>query len=178
MQIRMLTVEDVEIYQSHCEAHRAESGRDGEIHHGPYPRDEPLPTDFVERTRARWSKALDEPGWRRAWGVFDGERLVGTGDVTGSDLASGRHRVNLGMGLQRSHRGRGGGRALLGHIIAWCRAEPTVAWLDLGVFGGNDRAHELYRRAGFTELGCIADRFRVDGLSIDDTLMTLDVSGP
>jgi len=176
--IRPLTLDDLEPYLVHCAALSAESGRNGDPYYGPYGHDEPLdPDGFRERTRERWSKTLDTPGWRRAWGLFVGERLVGSGDVAGGDLPAGLHRVTLGIGIQRSHRGRGRGRSLLEEIVAWCRAEPRLEWLDLGVFDKNVAAQGLFRQAGFSVIGQTNDRWRVDGQRIDEIAMTLRV-GP
>ena len=53
------------------------------------------------------------------------------------------------------------------------RQPRTVEWIDLGVFGHNAVARRLYRGAGFVEVGITHDRFRVDGVSIDDIHMVL-----
>jgi RimJ/RimL family protein N-acetyltransferase len=41
------------------------------------------------------------------------------------------------------------------------------------VFAHNHRARALYAAAGFIEVGTTRDRFRVDGVAIDDVAMTL-----
>jgi RimJ/RimL family protein N-acetyltransferase len=43
------------------------------------------------------------------------------------------------------------------------------------VFGHNAAALALYRDLGFEEAGTVTDRFRIDGRSIDDVIMTLNV---
>ena len=43
--IRLLTPDDLEAYLAHLTRTAAESGRDGDLHHGPYPRDEPFDVD-------------------------------------------------------------------------------------------------------------------------------------
>jgi ribosomal protein S18 acetylase RimI-like enzyme len=78
----------------------------------------------------------------------------------------------LGMGVERGARGNGLGRALLAAAIAWART-AELAWLDLGVFAHNERARALYRTVGFVEVGTTRDRFRVDGVVIDDVAMVL-----
>ena len=45
-------------------------------------------------------------------------------------------------------RGRGTGRALLGHALGFCRA-GGIAVLDLWTFAGLDAARRLYEEAGF-----------------------------
>ena len=80
------------------------------------------------------------------------------------------------MGVARSHRRRGGGSLLLGAAIAWARHQQSIDWIDLGVFSDNPGAQRLYERHGFQILGRTRDRFRVDGVSLDDTEMTLNVA--
>ena len=176
MTIRALTLDDLEPYLVHLAAHGAESGRDGDVYFGPYGREHPLPVDEVrERTRERWAKPLDIPCWRRAWGGFDGDRIVSSASVAGGELPAGLHRVTLGMSVLRGHRRRGWGRRLLGVVVAWCRSQPSVAWLDLGVFADNLPARALYERAGFEVIGETRDRWRLDGHRVDEIAMTLPV---
>lgn len=58
---------------------------------------------------------------------------------------------------------------------AWAREVPTLAWIDLGVFGPNAAARALYARAGFVETGRRADYFRVRGAPIEDVSMSLSL---
>jgi GNAT superfamily N-acetyltransferase len=77
------------------------------------------------------------------------------GDVVGS---VGIERLEGGIAelhrlyLEASLRGRGLGRALVGAVIAWCRAEGIghlLLWSDTRF----DRAHALYERMGFQRTG-------------------------
>jgi RimJ/RimL family protein N-acetyltransferase len=43
------------------------------------------------------------------------------------------------------------------------------------VFAGNARARKLYQRMGFIETGWVRDCFRIDGVTIDDISMVLDL---
>ena len=102
--------------------------------------------------------------------------MVGHLYLAGGMLRSELHRVSLGMGIKSSHRRRGGGSLLLESAIEWARNQPIIAWIDLGVFSDNPGAQALYARHGFEVLGRTPDRFRVDGHSLDDITMTLDVA--
>jgi RimJ/RimL family protein N-acetyltransferase len=82
----------------------------------------------------------------------------------------------MGMSVLSSHRRMGGGSLLLSSAIAWARSELIIDWIDLGVFSGNPGARALYARHGFRILGCTPDRFRVDGQSLDDISMTINVA--
>jgi RimJ/RimL family protein N-acetyltransferase/uncharacterized protein YhfF len=175
--IRPLGPADLDAYTDLMLQEHAESGSDGDPYFGPYSRYEIFPADGMrERTRERWRTPLDEIGWRRAWGVFDGPQLVGSGHVAGGSLPTELHRGTLGVGILRGYRQRGLGRRLIGEIVAWCRAEPRLDWLDLGVFADNAPAWALYRKIGFVLLGDAPDRYRIDGHSIEDITMTLPVS--
>lgn len=82
----------------------------------------------------------------------------------------------MGMSVLSSHRRMGGGSLLLSSAIAWARSEPIIDWIDLGVFSDNPGAQALYFRHGFHILGRTPDRFRVDGQSLDDISMTMNVA--
>jgi RimJ/RimL family protein N-acetyltransferase len=177
LSVRPLTIDEVDDYLRHMVDVDAGSGVDGAAHSHPYSASEVF--DFeAGRTRevSRWTTPLDETGWRRAWGLFDGDELVGHLYLAGGMLPSELHRVSMGMGIAASHRRRGGGTLLLEAAIDWAGAQPGIDWIDLGVFSDNPGAQALYERHGFRVVGRTPDRFRVDGHSLDDTSMTLDVS--
>ncbi len=44
------------------------------------------------------------------------------------------------------------------------------------MFSHNAPGRALYERLGFTEVGTLTDRFRIQGTSIDDVIMTLNVA--
>ena len=174
--VRPLVVSDVEIYLRHVISVDAGSGVDGEAHSHAYSRDEPFDMeDGLPRETRRWSAAITEVGWRRAWGLFDAGELVGHAYLAGGMLTAELHRAQLGIGIARPQRRQGGGNILLGTAIAWARAQTGIAWVDLGVFSDNAPARALYRKHGFRDLGVTADRFRVDGVSLDEVWMTLSV---
>lgn len=158
---------------AHIGRHSRESGQGGDLIFRPRSSDAPIDEPAtIERHRAGWAQGLDEPYWLRTWGVvIDGE-IRGHLDLHGGRLPSEFHRAMLGMGIERPWRGRGHGRALLAAAIAWAR-HAGLAWLDLGVFAHNHRARKLYASVGFVEVGITRDRFRVDGVMIDDVAMVL-----
>ena len=164
---------DLPALVAHIARHSAESGRDGDLIFRPRSSDAPIDElATIERHQVGWAQPLDEPFWLRTWGaVIDGE-IRGHIDLHGGRLPSEFHRAMLGMGVERGARGRGVGRALLATVIAWAR-NAELAWLDLGVFAHNQRARALYAAVGFVEVGVTRDRFRVDGLVIDDVAMVL-----
>lgn len=165
--VRQLQVRDLDAYLANFDEVDAGSGVDGAPHFHPYGR---LDTVDVEDRRRRevmrWTTPLTDVAWRRAWGLFDGDEMVGHLYLAGGSLRSGLHRVDLGMGVLAAHRGCGGGSLLLEAAIGWARAETAIDWIDLGVFAENARAQRLYVRHGFVEIGRTPDRYRVDGASL------------
>jgi RimJ/RimL family protein N-acetyltransferase len=158
----------------------AEEVRDngeGGVYFSPRSRHDPPPLRTAEAILgyvARMAKGHGEPGWFRLWvarAEASGE-IVGHVDLSGGRMVTELHRSELGMGILRPHRGKGLGPALLDAAITWARASG-LAWIELGVFACNPRARRLYERAGFAVIGGVPDRFRVDGVVIDDVRMAL-----
>lgn len=128
----------------------------------------------TERYRTSWEKQLDEVGWMRTWGLVIDGQVCGHCDLKGGHIDADLHRATVGIGIEHAHCDRGHGRKLMDAAIAWARGHG-LAWLDLGVFSENARAIALYRKLGFVEIGVVRDRFRVDGESIDDISMALEL---
>lgn len=177
MIVRPLEIDEVDAYLRHVAEVDAGSGIDGAGHSHPYSASEPfdLETGRV-REVTRWSTAIEDPEWRRVWGLFTHDEIVGHLYLAGGTLRSELHRVNLGMGVADGHRRRGGGTQLLESAIDWARSRPIIDWIDLGYFSDNPGAGALYARHGFRVLGRTPDRYRVDDQSLDDTWMTLPVA--
>lgn len=169
-----MTADDLEAYVAHRAVHDRESGTEGDLPHGPYSRTALQDAATIRRRALEsWAKPVDEPGWRRAWGLFHEGTVVGSVHLHGSELPASLHRADLGIGIVRAHRGKGWGRLLMDAALGWAREQPGLDWIDLGVFEGNDVAAALYRKLGFVERGRTPDQFRVDGVRIDDVPMSL-----
>ncbi len=174
--IRPLIAGDRARFRDHLERHRRESGR-GESHFLPFvpgDREGPKGVDFAVLERP-----LDEPGWHRAWVAVAGDgEIVGHVELKGDGVKTGLHRCELGIGIERACRGGGLGRRLMDTAIEFARGVETLAWIDLRVFAHNAAGRALYLSLGFVEVGRVADRFRIDGESIDDLVMTLEIEKP
>ena len=81
----------------------------------------------------------------------------------------------MGIGIERAFRGQGLGRKLMETAIEFARETPSIEWVDLRVFSHNLNARALYQALGFVEVGVVRDRVRIEGESIDDVMMTLNV---
>ena len=175
IEIRLLTLDDLEDWLKLCNIVDAESGENG-IYFGPYSINDPFPTDEIrKRTIARWSKSIDLPNWRKAWGIFHDDKIVGNAQIAAGDLPTNLHRVDLGIGILKEYRNKGLGKRLLKTIIQWCREQPSIHWIDLGVFSGNKNIKDLFEKIGFREIGYKEDCWLIDGKSISETLMAINV---
>ncbi len=118
------------------------------------------------------------PGWQRWFCAEDkaSGAIIGHVDLNHDGLRAGSHRCELGIGVEEAYRSKGIGRRLMNTAIAYAQDKDFLDWIDLRVFGNNERAYSLYRQLGFVEVGVLRDRFRIGGVSIDDVLMVLDVS--
>ena len=172
--IRPAMLRDAGAFADYVVVHVTESGKDGAPVFSPAGR--PSREEMRDNAKVRWARRLNEPQWGRAWllEIEGTPGVVGHIELRGGRILSEMHRATLGMGMLQVFTRRGHGRRLLDTAIAWAREETAIAWIDLGVFGGNEPARKLYERAGFQREFLRRDAFRNDdGSSIDDVLMTL-----
>lgn len=130
--------------------------------------------------RQALDRDLGENGWRRAWLALDADGTIGGHvDLRAHAAPHMQHRCLLGMGVDRSRRGRGLGRQLLAHALGWARQESGLGldWVDLQVLAGNAPAIALYEGAGFVHTGLMRDQFRIDGHRLDLASMSLGLGG-
>jgi RimJ/RimL family protein N-acetyltransferase len=169
--VRLLRPSSIRSAAQHVARHALESGRNGDIVFAPF---SVLDREVFEAARYEtWRRPIDELGWERFWGAFEGERIVGHLELTGGLSEASAHRARLGMGVEREFRGLGWGRALLNAALTWARGESSLSWVELSVFAHNERARALYARYGFAEVGLVRDAYRVAEKSIDDVMMVL-----
>jgi len=177
VEIRALGIGELPRLRAHLRRHFAESNADD----GWYMPFDPAAGLGPAGPSARGlARAISEPGWQRCFAAFDAgrSRIVGHVDLAGDGLATGLHRCELGIGIERPYRSRGLGSRLMQVALGFARDTGTIAWVDLKVFAHNDGARRLYRRLGFVEVGTVSDRFRIGATSIDDVIMTLRLGAP
>jgi ribosomal protein S18 acetylase RimI-like enzyme len=117
--------------------------------------------------------AIGKANWRRLILAFDGEKIVGHIDVRGHLDKYSSHRALLGMGVDSQYRGRGIGSQLIVSLIEWVEQNTAIEFIDLSVLDSNTAAYQLYKKHGFIQVGKLDDRFRLDGHSYSDRMMSL-----
>ena len=104
------------------------------------------------------------------FGAFVDGELLGVAGYRRQDGAKESHKAILwGMYVQPKGRNRGLGQDLIEAIVA--HASRSIEQLKLVVTAGNEPAHRLYRRLGFSEYGRETRALKHDGRYFDDILM-------
>ena len=102
---------------------------------------------------------------------LDGELVGNCGVNAMSDHFKMRHRASLGISIKKKAWGLGLGTLLMEQALEQAK-ENGFTQVELGVFADNDRARYLYRKLGFTEMGCIPKAFCLkDGTYRDEVQM-------
>ncbi|MCL1144466.1 GNAT family N-acetyltransferase [Shewanella marinintestina] len=83
-----------------------------------------------------------------------------------------KHRVLLGIGVDRSVRKQGLGKQLINKMLEWVADQPVIEFVDLWVLSNNLAAQKLYISTGFEKCGEIKDMFKIDGKSLSYTVMS------
>jgi ribosomal protein S18 acetylase RimI-like enzyme len=145
--IRPLGPSDVEQYR----AVRLASLRNFQFCHGP------AYEEALEQSHAWHAERLAKRGdyW---FGAFDGDRLVGTIALRTQEGIRLRHSASLNsLTVDGAHQGRGIGRLLVAHLIAFARSLGTIRQVTLALTEGNANAERLYESFGFKLYGVEPD---------------------
>jgi RimJ/RimL family protein N-acetyltransferase len=106
------------------------------------------------------------------FGLFDGDKLVGTAGFFREGMTKVAHRGKMiGVYLTPAARGKGNASLLIGAVIE--EARKHVLQLHLAVIQQNEKARRLYERHGFRIYGEDPRGLRADGVFYDDYLMVL-----
>lgn len=126
---------------------------------------------FVARTLG--STPFDsEEGWREAitkgeralyLGAFEGERLLGFGQLLGEPSVRRHHVARIAIAVARSEQGRGVGSRLLESLVSAADRWWGYLRLELGVLADHPAALALYEKHGFVVETRRADEMLVDG---------------
>jgi len=88
------------------------------------------------------------------------------------------HVAKLGMEIRHDYRGVGLGDAMMRMALAWAKAHPRVARVELQVFADNVPAIALYRKHGFVQEGRRRYYMRMGDRYLDDLIMAAFVKTP
>lgn len=128
-----------------------------------------VPAD-VEQTRRVWSDEL-------LLVAVDGDTVLGTAKAGPNRPAQGSHVGTASFMVGSAARGRGVGRALGEHVLAWHREQGYRAVQFNAVVATNAAAVALWRSLGFEIVGVLPRAFRLPGGAWSDLLvMFLDLA--
>ena len=160
----------------HLQRHDAESGCDGDLIFSPGTEASQAFDLFCVEKEEKWARPPTTLGWERCWILENDEQILGSLRLLNHfPMPSTLHRAILMMGLERAARARGFGRLLMSHALEWARSTPTLDWVQLYVFAHNRPAIGLYESFGFRPVGFVRDLFRIDGHSVTDVEMVLQL---
>ena len=132
--------------------------------------------------RATLETQLRTPSERRQWLAARGPRhpvivaetggrVVGWGSLNAFNPREAyRHVADFSVYVERAVRGKGVGRALLGHLIDVARGLGYHKMVLTG-FPFNPASVALYERMGFTRVGIYREQGKLDGQWVDTLIM-------
>jgi ribosomal protein S18 acetylase RimI-like enzyme len=110
-------------------------------------------------------------------GIFDDTQLVAIAGLARQTRVKTQHKADIfGVYVLPEYRGRGWSRQMMQAIIEYARQMPGLEVLLLTVTEGNSTALRLYSSLGFLTYGTEPDALRVDGKSVGETFMRLELS--
>jgi RimJ/RimL family protein N-acetyltransferase len=172
--IRQIDRTDLDLFMRHAEMHARESGNGTTVRFGLRGQSDPF-----ERHRIRsfldngLSLGIDTPGWCRVWIAEGPSEIRGHVGLRAHAQTESRHRALVSIGVLEPYRRQGIAGELLRAAIRWAAWQDALTWLDSEIFGHNEPALRLHRKAGFAEVARVTDMFRIDGAPVDDIRLTL-----
>lgn len=143
---------------------------------------EESPTAFTSTLAEREPLAMS--WWERrletdiVLGAFDARRLVGVAGLRPERRERTDHKALLfGMFVERTHRGRGVGRALVDAVLDHARSMPAVRVVQLTVTDSNAAAVRLYEASGFVRFGTEPHAVQTDDGFLTKLHLWCSVSG-
>ncbi|MDO8033139.1 GNAT family N-acetyltransferase [Janthinobacterium sp. SUN128] len=110
----------------------------------------------------------------RAFGAFDGERLVGFAGLRRESMRQLSHKALLwGVFVDVAQRGKGVARRLVNACIEQAETDPAVMQVHLSVNAENNAALGLYESLGFIAYGTEPRSMRVGDLFYDEHHLAL-----
>lgn len=110
--------------------------------------------------------------WIALWGAWIGGTIVGHVEVMSRADDDAPHRADLRWRLEHGIDRPVVARDLVRAAVAWAVAHPDLEWLDLRVTDDDRDRLGAAREAGFSVVGRVPDRFRIDGRPVGDVMLT------
>ena len=101
-----------------------------------------------------------------------GQRIVGSASLEFNQQEALKHKAKLGIAVHDNYQNMGIGTALLKHLIGIARMKKLKK-IYLHVSAANDRAINIYKKAGFTIEGKLCKESCVNGKYRDEYRMAL-----
>jgi RimJ/RimL family protein N-acetyltransferase len=118
-------------------------------------------------------KSVHEDAHSVMIGAFAGDRLIGSGSLSGMPRRM-SHRAELGLSVLKDHWNRGIGSRLLESLIRYAR-ENGIELIYLDVRSDNSSAVHLYEKYGFRKTGSCPAYLKIGDKYFDFDLMVLDL---
>ena len=100
-----------------------------------------------------------EPPGRTVVAVGEDGTVLGTANMYANRMGPGSHVASASFMVDPAHQGRGAGRALGEHVVAWARDAGFRAIQFNAVVESNTRAVGLWRSLGFEVIGTVPEGF-------------------
>lgn len=130
--------------------------------------------DELARTPEEHAQRIAGGQQQRAFGAFDGERLVGFAGLRREPLRQLSHKAVLwGVFVDVQQRGKGVARRLVHACIDLAERDPAILQVHLSVNAENNVALRLYESLGFIVYGTEPRSMRVGELFYDEYHLAL-----
>ncbi|WP_256871045.1 GNAT family N-acetyltransferase [Shewanella sp. Scap07] len=178
IEIRQATAADLPLFFQYLAKQLEENGANNTPLFQPLSRSKSQLSDDM---RIRFAEGIvrerDQAGWRQLWIAMDNGQVLGHIDIRATDEPYTEHRALMGIGVDASARQQGLGKRLIDHLFSDLASQlnfgdSIVERIDLWVLSHNQAAKNLYLSMGFKLCGELTDMFRIDGQSLDHTLMS------
>lgn len=130
--------------------------------------------DELARAPEEHARRIAGGPMQRAFGAFDGERLVGFAGLRREPLRQLSHKAMLwGVFVDTPQRGHGVARRLVHACIEQAERDPAILQVHLSVNAENNAALRLYESLGFIAYGTEPRSLRVGELFHDEYHLAL-----
>ena len=120
-------------------------------------------TGFGLEATKKLVKMIEENDYAQFY-ALSGERVIGWCDIVPRSQEGFKHIGALGMGVLKSYRGKGLGKALMAEALRHAKKVNSLEIVELDVFESNSNAFKLYESFGFLVEGRKINGRKIDGV--------------